>query len=365
MHVGRNMIATSLAGFVLLAAATAAAQTRPIVSIESDPNGTRYVRAVEQVYNAFTPARTIQNLASSPRINITNSRSTLVRNVTVRNARYGVYVSGAGLVSVDNFNYVDWNGEGSIYGGAIKIDRSTEVATYIQRVFADGLEAPDSTYARSNTDFIGIERTSRPVYIRYATGRNFGDAGIDAKSNVALMSVTIQGAHRGLRAWSGVTMTIANAIVNVPTGHEQVWIQGSAARVRYYNVLWCIGSTNPSPNDAACSTRPTAIGVDGISAAQAQQQVVALSANPLPSTSPFFTTHIDRVVVDYSSNGGATWRRMASGGAPGRPPYGDTRYRIPFSLASATYLFRVTFEGNGARVGSPTIVNEAGLSVSV
>jgi len=56
---------------------------------------------------------------------------------------------------------------------------------------------------------------------------------------------------------------------------------------------------------------------------------------------------------------------MATGGAAGRPPYGDTRYRIPFSLTSATYLFRVRFERNGARVGTTTTINEAGQSVSV
>jgi hypothetical protein len=351
---------------IVLSVGEAAAQSslRPLLYIEADPDGTRYVRVMEPNDFAFAPARRIVNLMNNRRINIRDALATLVRNVTVRNARYGVHIAGPGPVSVDNFTYIDWSGDG-IHGAAVKIDRPTEAVTYIERVFADGMESPDPTYARSNTDFIGIERHSGSVHVRYATGRNFGDAGIDAKSNVALMNVTVDGAHRGLRAWSNVTITIVNAIVNVPAGQEQVWVQGPASRVRYYNVLWCIGSTNASPDDPRCTTAPTAIGAEGVSAAQARRQIVALSANPLPRTSPFFATQIDRIIVEYSRNGGADWQAMVAAGARGRPPCGDTRYRIPFNLASATYLFRARFERNGARVGASATINEAGQSVTV
>ncbi len=348
-----------------LSSTAALAQTaRPLVYLESDPNGTRYVRVMEQNYTAFTPARSVLGVTNSPRINIGDALATLVRNVSVRNAEYGVYVTGAGLVSVDNFVFVDWNGGGDIYGAAIKINRSSPQATYLQRIFADCIEAPDSSYERSNVDFIGVERNSAPVFVRYATGRRFSDAGIDAKSNIALMNVTIDGAHRALRAWSNVTITIANAIINVPAGHEQVWVQGAGARVRYYNTLWCIGATTPSPNAPGCSNSPTAIGADGVTEAQARQQVTALSSNTLTSNS-FFATQIDRVVIQSSNDGGHTWTAMASGGAAGRAPLGDMRYRIPFSLSSGTYLFRAYFERNGARVGSIVTINEAGQSVSV
>jgi hypothetical protein len=342
----------------------ASAQTpRPLVYIEADPSGSaRYVRVMERSYTAFTPARSILNLPLSPRINISDALATLVRGVRVRNAEYGVNVTGAGMISIDTFTFYDWNGGGGIHGAAIKIDRSTSAATYIQRVFADGREAPDASYDRSNTDFIGIERNSAPVFVRYATGRNFGDGGIDAKSNVAAMNVTIDGAHRGLRAWSNVTITIANSIINAPAGHEQVWVQGTGARVRYYNTLWCIGAETPSPNASECSYAPSAIGADDVSAAQARQQITALGTNTLASNS-FFATQIDRVVVQYSNNGGNTWAAMASGGASGRAPLGDTRYRIPFNLSGGTYLFRAYFERNGARVGSPTTIDEAGQSV--
>jgi hypothetical protein len=363
----RSLATCALFACAVLAAAVAApatsAQTvRPLVFIEAEQGGARYVRVMERSYAAFTPVVTVQNLTSD-RIDISNPLATLVRNVTVRNDEYGVYVSGPGLVSIDGLTFVDWNGGGDIYGAAIKLNRSSGAATYIQHVFADCLEAPDSSYERSNVDFISIERDSGPVFVRYATGRRFSDAGIDAKSNVALMNITIDGAHRALRAWSNVTITIANAIINVPAGQEQVWVQGTGARVRYYNTLWCIGATNPAPNTAGCSYTPTAIGADGITEAQARQQITALSSNTLTSNS-FFATQIDRVVVQYSSNAGRTWTTMATGGSAGRAPLGDLRYRIPVNLSSGTYLFRAYFERSGARVGSITTVNESGQSVS-
>jgi hypothetical protein len=366
--VPRSLTTYALSACALLAAAisteSASAQTvRPLVFIEGDSSGARFVRVMERSYSAFTPSVTVENRASSPRLTISSAIPVLVRNVTVRNAEYGVYISSPGLVSIDHFNFVDWNGGGEIYGAAIKINRSIPSATYIQHVYADCMEAPDSSYDRSNVDFIGIERNSAPVFVRYATGRRFSDAGIDAKSNVALMNVTIDGAHRALRAWSNVTITIANAIINVPAGHEQVWVQGTGARVRYYNTLWCIGSTNPAPNDPACRTSPTAIGVDGVSEAQARQQITALSSNTLTSNS-FFATQIDRVIVQYSSNGGRTWATMATGGSTGGAPRGDLRYRIPVNLSSGTYLFRAYFERSGSRVGSITTVNESGATVS-
>lgn len=349
------------AAIAALAPAAAAQTLRPLVYLESDADGARYVRVMEGVYTAFTPANAIQNMRSSPRININSALATLVRDVSVRNAEYGVNIRGGSLVSIENLNFHDWNGGDGIHGAAIKVNRSNSAATYIQHVFADGREAPDASYDRSNTDFIGIERNSGPVFVRYATGRRFGDGGVDAKSNVMLMNVTIDGAHRGLRIWSGVTLTIANAIVNVPRGHEQVWMQQPSSRLRYYNVLWCIGSSNPSPNDPACTTSPTAIGVDGVTAAQARQQMTALSSNPLTGNS-FFATQIDRVVVEYSHNNGA-WTTMAADGATGRPPHGDTRYRIPFNLNNGAYRFRAHYERNGRRVGSIVTINENGQTV--
>jgi hypothetical protein len=356
----------ALAAFTVVAfcsgAALAQTTLQPIVSIETDPNGTANVRVAEQIYSPFTPAITVQNQTEA-RLNVMSNVPILVSNVRGGNSRYGVYISSSSPVSIDRYTFVNWEGEGSIYGGAIKVDRSAAAATLVQRAFADGQSAPDASYSVSNTDFIGVERNGSSVYVRGATGRNFGDAGVDAKSNVYLMNVTIDGAHRGLRAWSNSRITIANSIINVPAGHEHVWLSDSTSSVRYYNVLWCVGATNPSPSNPACKTSPTIVRGDKISSTQARQQTVALSTNPLPATSNFFRTQIDRIVIEYSRNGGA-WQAMASGGASGRPPLGDTRYRVPFSLSSATYRFRVHFERNGARVGSTVVVNEAGQTVS-
>lgn len=361
---GPLLAIAALSCFSLWSGPALAQTLRPIVSIETDPNGTKNVRVAEQVYSAFTPAITVQN-RSDDRFNIRSNVPILLSNVQSRNSEYGIYVANNSPVSIDRFSFIRWDGHGGIHGAAIKVDRSTASATLVQRVFADGQTTPDATYARSNTDFIGVEHNAAPVYVRGATGRNFGDGGVDAKSHVYLMNVTIDGAHRGLRAWSNSRITIANSIVNVPPGHEHVWLNDSTSSVRYYNVLWCVGSTRPTPSDPACSTTPTVVRGYKISHAQARQRTVRLSSNPLPSTSNFFRTQIDRIVIEYSRNGGRSWQVMATGGASGRPPLGDTRYRIPFSLSSATYLFRIHFERNGARVGSTVIVNEAGQTVSL
>lgn len=337
---------------------------RPVVYIESGQNGERYIRVMEPVSVAFTPSRSIQNQLSSGRINIREETATLVRNIVIRNARYGVYVANASPAWIENLVFLDWDGGDSIHGAAIKLDRSGPAPTYIHRVFADGMEAPDGSYRRSNTDFIGIERTAGPVFVRYATGRNFADGGVDAKSDVALMNVTIDSAHRALRAWSNVEITIVNSIVNVPAGQEQVWVQDATSRVCYHNVLWCVGAQTPATDAPECSDRPTAIAGDGVGEDQARRQLIALSSNPLPQMDAFFATHIDRIVIEYSDNHGSSWREMAASGSRGRPPLGDTRYRVPFNLAGAVYLFRVHFQRNGARTGSITI-DEAGQAVSV
>lgn len=352
----------TLAAALAVALSPAAAQAqsvRPLIYLETSPEGSRYVRVMERAVAPFAARREISDRPASPRINVTNPVATLVRNVSVRSAKYGVHVRSPSPVSIENLSFSDWDGGGSIHGGAIKIDRSAGAPTYIQRVFADAMEIADASYRRSNTDFIGVERNSGPVFVRYATGRNFGDGGVDAKSDVALMNVTIDGAHRGLRIWSGVTLTIVNGIVNVPEGHQQVWLQQSGARLRYYNTLWCIGVADPSPHNPACSDRPSAIGVDGISQQQARRQIVALTSNPL-SAIPFFATRIDRVVVEYSDDRGRSWRLLADDGSAGHPPRGDLRYRIPFSLSRANYLFRAHFEHRGRRVGAAAIIDENG-----
>jgi hypothetical protein len=347
----------------------AEAQTlRPTLYIERDPNGAANLRVVERTFVAFTPVRTIRDRPTGGRINITDAQRTLIQNVGVQQAKYGVHISGSAPVSINRFSFLDWNGSGSIHGGAIKLERQGNGPTYIQHVFADAMEAPDPTYRRSNTDFIGVEFNANPVYVRGATGRRFGDGGVDAKSGgVYLMNVTIDGAHRGLRAWRNTTITIVDSIVNVPAGMDQAWLYDGTAQIRYFRTLWCVDAINPSPTNAKCTANPTAIDADNISVAQARQRIVALTSNPLPAVSPFFNTQVDRIVVEYSTNSGASWTRLnlANTGGAGRPPLGDTRYRIPLNLASANYVFRAWFERGGTRVGAiSAVVNETGQALT-
>ena len=361
----KAFLALLLSVFMPSGAPLAQSTLRPIISIETDPNGTANIRVAEQVYVAFRPERTVENLTDD-RLNVVSETPILIRNVRGGNSDYGISISNRSPLSIDNYTFVNWVSSGGrdVYGAAIKVRRARSAPIYVQRVFGDGQQAPDPSYRRSNTDFIGVERNAAPVYVRGATGRGFGDAGVDAKSDVYLMNITIDGAHRGLRAWDHTRITIANSIINVPPGHEQVWLEDDTASVRYYNVLWCIGARLPSPSGSDCTTRPTAIGAENISAAAVREQIVALGDNPLPATSGFFRTRIDRVVVEYSRDGGRNWRTMAASGGPGRPPLGDMRYPAPFRLAGGAYLFRVHFERNGAPIGASVIVNEAGQAVN-
>lgn len=342
---------------------------RPTLFIETDPSGAANVRVQEQTYDAFapgTPQQTFSNITVSPGI-LTGAQTTFVVNANLNREKYGLQVQGTGLLSVYNYRYVDFDGSGSIFGGAFKIERTASAQTYIQRVFADGFEAPDGTYNVSNTDFLGVEFTSGPIYVRDATARNFGDAGVDTKSTpVYLMNVTFTSANRMLRAWDGTEIVVVNSIINAPTGFSQAWLYDSSATIRYYNVLWCVNATDPAPGNPACTSTPTLVEGEVITPAQASARMLQLTSNPLPALTPFFATQIDRIVVEYSTNNGASWQVMnlPNTGSGGTPPVGDPRYRIPLNLNTANYVFRASFERNGARVGEYSLViDEAGNTV--
>ncbi len=334
--------------------------------MEQDPNGTANIRVLEQIHNPFapgTPQRTFNNGTSA--LDIDGSQSTLVTNFNVTQEKYGLHIIGSGVVSIYNFSSVGFDGGGSIHGAAIKLERSSAAATYIQRVFADEQQQEDPTYNVRNVDFLGVEFTSNPIYVRGATGRNVSDGGVDTKSTgVHLMNVTLSGANRGLRAWEDTEITIANSIINVDATFTHAWVFDNTSTIRYYNTLWCVGSTDPSPADPACSTTPTAVDGENLDDTEAMARMIALSSNPLPSVNPIFATQIDRIVVEYSTNNGGTWQTMnlPNAGGGGLPyPVGDTRYRIPLNLGTANFVFRAHFERNGAQVGEHSVViNEAG-----
>lgn len=352
---------------------------RPTLFIEQNPvDGSKFLRVEEPRIDPFvpgTPERIIadQTFGPGPGSNnvIGGPETTLIRNVDVVRMKHGLTLQNSSMVSIYDYTYTQFDGAGSIYGAGIKLGDNalpTNGDTYIQRVVADGMQAPDPTYKVSNNDFIGIEGDSDAIYIRDVTGGHFGDAGIDTKSTrVYVMNATLSGGHRMLRAWPGVEIVLVNAIINSSPGETQGWIKDGTAKISYYNTLWCQNAAAPSATDASCSWTPLAIEGEDMSFSDVAARFVALSSNPLPKINPFFRTNMDEIVVEASTNNGASWNTVAlpNTGEPGSPPTGDLRFRIPLNLAAANYLFRASYRFNGAMVGEYSLpINEAGTVTS-
>ena len=352
---------------------------RPTLYIEQDPgDGSKFLRVEEPLVDPFapgTPERTIadQTFGPGPGSNnvIGGPATTLIRNVDVVQMKHGLSLQNSSMVSIYDYTYTKFDGAGSIYGAGIKLGDNglqTNGDTYIQRVVADGMQAPDPTYKVSNNDFIGIELNSDAIYIRDVTGGHFGDAGIDTKStHVYIMNATLSGGHRMLRAWPGVEIVLVNAIINSSPGETQAWIQDGTAKISYYNTLWCQNSAAPSATDASCSRTPLIIEGENMSFSDVSARFVPLSSNPLPEINPFFRTDMDEIVVETSTDNGVSWKALAlpNTGGPGSPPLGDHRYRIPLNLASANFLFRASYRLNGAMAGAYSLpINEAGTVTS-
>lgn len=356
----------------------ASGSNRPLLQIEHDPDGTTYLRVTEQQgYNPFGasgPARTMKDklLGPAPGSNnvIEGAQTTLVSNVAVNEMKYGLTLQQSATVSIDDYSYTQFSGAGSIFGGAIKLgdnDRPTNGPTYIQRVFADGMQEPDPSYKVSNNDFLGVEEDSGPIYVRGVTGRNFGDAGIDTKSTqVYVMNATLQGGHRMLRAWPGVEIVVVNSIINASPDNTQAWIGGPNATIRYYNTLWCQNAAQPSPTDSNCRTAPWVVEGEDMTFTVAAARIIPLSSNPLPAQNAFFRTNMDQIVIEYSKNGGG-WMTMQlqNAGGPGSAPIGDTRYKVPLNLNDGNYSFRASFRLNGAQSGDTSaVIGEDGATIS-
>ena len=327
----------------------------------------------EQAIDVFGASvqRTILNqvMGPAPGVNtvIEGSQITRIANVDALQMKYGLTMQASASVEIYDYTYNRFDGGGSIFGAAMKLGdngRPTNGSTYIQRVVADGMQLPDATYKVSNTDFLGVEEDSGPIYMRDVTGKNFGDAGVDTKSNqVYIMNATLSGVHRGLRAWPGVEIIVVNSIINPAAGHGQGWVYDSTSTVRYYNTLWCENSAAPSKDDPSCGPNPRVVEGETVNASVAQARFIPLSSNPLPGVSTFFNTQMDEIAAEYSSNGGASWTKLviANAGGPGTPPVGDTRYRIPLNLSAGDYLFRVQYKLNGTAVGSVSqAIDESG-----
>jgi hypothetical protein len=347
---------------------------KPALFIEKDADGTAYLRVQEQTFDPFSPSavqRTIADrlLGPAPGSNfvVEGAQTTGISNVDAVQMKYGLTMQASAMVSIYDYTYNQFDGGGSIFGAALKLGdngRPTNGSTYIQRVSADGMQAPDATYTLRNNDFLGVEVDSGPIYVRDVTGKNFGDAGVDTKSTqVYIMNATLDSAHRMLRAWPDVEIILVNSIINAPVGQAQGWVGSPTSTVRYYNTLWCEGSANPSPSDPKCRANPWLIEGEDMSAATAASRFIPLQSNPLPGVSGFFKTQIDQISAEYSSDAGKTWNalQLLNAGAPGSAPVGDTRYRIPLNLAVADYLFRATFMKNGVKTGEMSpVIDEAG-----
>jgi hypothetical protein len=358
-------------------AAPQSGDVRPVLYIEKDADGATFVRVQEQTYDPFNGgAQRIvadRKLGPSPGVNfvIEGTQTTRVTNVDAVQMKYGLTMQASAEVSIYDYTYNKFDGGGSIYGAAIKLGdngRSTNGSTYVQRVSADGMQMPDATYKVSNNDFIGIEPDSGPIYVRDVSGKNFGDAGIDTKSGpIYVMNATLEKAHRMVRAWPGVEIVLVNSIINGTAGHAQGWVLGADSKIRYYNTLWCMDSTNPSPSDPKCKAAPWVVEGDDMTPEEAQSRFIPLQSNPLSGISPFFNTSIDELVVEYSTDG-RTWQTLSlpNTGGPGSAPVGDTRYRLPLNLGDANYLFRASYRKMGGRVGATSeVIDEAGATQSL
>ncbi|MDP3495873.1 MAG: hypothetical protein Q8R82_22415 [Hyphomonadaceae bacterium] len=353
---------------------TGGGELQPEVLIERDPDGTAYIRVVEQTYNplsASAPAKVIKDttLGPAPGVNniIANVQTAEVANVNVVRMKHGLMLANTGTVWINDYNFTQFDGGGQIWGAAIKLGDSangSQAFTYIQHVFADGMQKPDGTYKVSNTDFIGIEGESGPVYVRDVTGRNFGDAAVDSKSSrIYIMNATFDGGHRMVRAWQNVEIILVNSIVNASPGHSQGAIFDTTGTVRYYNTLWCQDAHPATIESAKCGTTPWLVEGEDLPVTVAAARFIPLSSNPLPAISPFFKTSIDQIVVEASRDGGKTWTQlsMPNTGGPGTPPVGDPRYPIPLNLADAAYRFRAYYKRDGASVGQMSgVIGEDG-----
>lgn len=344
--------------------------------MESDPDGTQFLRVQEQAYDPFAPggAQKVvadQDMGPAPGSNyvVEGDQSTSIRNVSIHQMKYGLTLQASGDTAIYNYRYNQFDGGGSIYGAAIKLGdngRPTNGSTYIQRVVGDGMQDPDPTYKERNTDFIGVELDSGPIYIRDVSGKNFGDAGVDTKSSpVYIMNATFSHVHRVLRVWPNVEVVVVNSIINGTADNQQAWLGATSGTVRYYNTLWCMDAANPGPTDPNCRTTPWVVEGEDMNFTVAAARFIPLDSNPLPSVSPFFATAIDQIVVEYSDNNGGSWKplNLPNTGGPGTPPIGDPRYRIPLDLSAGNYLFRASYRKNGQPVGSMSaVIDEQGVA---
>ena len=344
---------------------TQTAPYRPSLYLERDATGGRYLRFVEQTFDGLQgqkPDQTLLGVRFGPdpgqSLRVFGDQRVRLQDIRSEGVKYGLQLMDLRAAAAYDVRVGRWDGGGEIYGSGIMVGNNRRPVVgpvYVQRLVADGGQQPDGSYRRSNTDGVTVEAGNAPLHLRDLTVRRYGDAGLDAKSTVYVMNATIEDAHRLLRAWGGGEIVIANSILNAAPGHAQAWLQDSRSRIRYYNVLWCEGATQPSAQDPKCRTRPWRVEGDAVSAQAAAGQIVRLDRNPLPAVSDFFRTRLDEVRLEYSRDGGP-WLplRVANAGAPGSPPVGDLRWPLRMRLDDGAYRFRAAAYLGGRRQGEYT-----------
>ncbi|HUS96142.1 MAG TPA: malectin domain-containing carbohydrate-binding protein [Hyphomicrobiaceae bacterium] len=270
-----------------------------------------------------------------------------------------LYNTGTSYIYGVEFNDLE---SPDIYGGAYRIGGGstspTIGITYIKNTFGDAKEAPLTSYSTSNNDFIAVERNSAPVYMQYATAKNFSDAIIDNKSKIYIMNATFEDAYRVLRAHDGAEIIIVNSIISAADGKTLLWLGGPNAKISYYNVTWN-GLDHPDPS---------VIGYyGGLTATTVMSRIVKLTENPLPAMSSFFENEIATVKFEYSRDG-QTWTALNNGsfGTAGKALAGDIRFdlNLPTTTNITVRALVGTTDGDQALTGAMD-VSGSGRAVTV
>lgn len=249
----------------------ARASNGPSLSLERDAAGKVFVRLTEGRFDPFAgkePDRRLDDRKAGPdpgkSFILSGPQTVAIDGLAVKGLKYGLQLLETPTIWVKNYTYTRVDGGDEIYGGAVKLgnnNRPTTGITYLQEVTADGEQQPDGSYKDRNTDFIGVEANNAPLYLRNITGRNFGDAGVDAKAKVYIQNATLENAHRIMRAWGGGEIILVNSIVNAAPGHASY---GCRTPEPPCIITMCSGAKAPRPHRTPI---PSAAGNPGSSKA--------------------------------------------------------------------------------------------------
>jgi len=301
-------------------AVAAANAYRPTLLLECDEANRAFLRLEETRFDPFAPRkadRIVRDRKAGPdpgkSFVLGGTETVAVEGLRSTRMKYGLQLMNTPTVSVYDFTYFQFDGGGQIYGGALKLGnnrRPTTGVTYVQRVYANGKQEPDGSYKRSNTDFIGVEANNAPLYARNVTGRNFGDAGVDAKAKVYLMNATLDGAHRVLRAWGAGEIILVNSIINAAPGEPRC---GCRMAARPSNTTTCCGATapmRPAPAIRSADGSPPGSMQKSCPRRRRARASRACGTTPCPRSARFFARRLIGLMCNIPATAvlGAIWR---------------------------------------------------------